>query len=83
MLWTIRTMQLKQNNTLRAKATMGMNQRGSRSSDGITEQTKRGTKESWKRQQNKELNQGSGMGADLYGTRTAGDFTKAARIGNH
>ena len=34
---TIGTMQLKQNNTLRAKAIMGKNQRGSQSSDGIME----------------------------------------------
>ena len=61
MLWTIGTVQLKWNNTLRAEATVGMNQRGSQSSDGIMEQTKRGTKESWKRQQNKELTQGSKM----------------------
>ena len=32
---------------------------------------------------NKELTQGSGMGVDSYGTRAAGDITKAARIGNH
>ena len=31
---------------------------------------------------NKELTRGSGMGADLYGTRAAGDVTKAAQIGN-
>ena len=76
-------MQLKQNNTLRAEATVKRNQRGSRSSDGIMEQTKRGTKESWKRQWNKELTQGSGMKVDLYGTRPEGDVTKAAQIGNH
>ena len=75
-------MQLKWNNTLRAKATVGMNQRGHQSSDGITEQTKRGTKESWKRQRNKELTQGSGMKADLYETRPEGDVTEAAQIGN-
>ena len=43
--------------------TVRTNQRGSRSSDGITERTKRGTKESWKRQRNKELTRGSGMKA--------------------
>ena len=45
------------------------------------EQTKRGTKESWKRQQNKELTRGSRMKADLYGTRLEGDITEAAQIG--
>ena len=66
MLQTIGTMQLKWNNTLRAKVTVGTNQRGSRSSDGIMEWTKRGTKESWKRQQNKELTWGSRPEADSY-----------------
>ena len=41
---TIGTVQLKWNNTLRAEAIMGTNQRGSKSSDGITEQTKKETK---------------------------------------
>ena len=44
MLQTIGTMQLKWNNTLRAKVIVGTNQRGSQSSDGITEWTKKGNK---------------------------------------
>ena len=81
-LQTIGTVQLKWNNTLRAKAIMGTNQRGSQSSDGIMEWTKRGTKVSWRGQQNKELTQGSGLGADSHGARPEGDVTKAAQIGN-
>ena len=33
-------MQLKQNNTLRARATVGTNPKGSRLSDGVTDRTK-------------------------------------------
>ena len=44
----IGTVQLKWNNTLRAGATVGTNLRGSRSSDGVTDRTKKGTKETWK-----------------------------------
>ena len=46
------------------------------------ERTKRGTKESWRRQQNKELTWGSRMRVDPYGTRPEGDVTKVAWIGN-
>ena len=45
------------------------------------EQTKRGTKECWKRQQHKELTRGSGMKANSYETRPESDVTEAARIG--
>ena len=81
MLQTIGTVQLKWNNTLRAKVVMRTNQRGSQSSDGIMEQTKKGTKESWRGQQNMELTWGCGQGADSYRTRPEGDVTKAAQIG--
>ena len=48
----------------------------------MMEQTKRGTKESWKRQQNKELTRGSEPEADSYRMRPEGDVTRAAWIGN-
>ena len=51
-------MQLKQNNTLRARATMGTNPKESRSSDGIMDQTKKGNKGGSEVAQNKELNMG-------------------------
>ena len=65
-------------------ATVGTNPRGSWSSDGVTDRTKEkwnkgGLEVAW----NKELTWGSGLEADLYGTRPEGDITKVAQIGNH
>ena len=82
MSWIIRTVQLKWNNTLRAEVIMGTNPRGSQSSDGIIEQAKRGTKEAWRGQQNKELNTGKRTGVNSYKMRPEGDIIKVAQIGN-
>ena len=63
---------------------MGKNPRGSRSSDGIMKQTKeKGNKGGLEVVWNKELKWGSGLEADLYGTRLEGDITTATWIGNH
>ena len=75
----IGTVQLKWNNTLRARAIVGTNPRGSRSSDGVTDQTKKRNKGDLGVARNKELSMGKRTGSKLVWN----DITKAVRIGNH
>ena len=61
----IGTVQLKWNNTLRAGATVGTNPRGSQSSDGVTDRTKKRNKGDLGVAQNKELSTGKRTGSKL------------------
>ena len=61
----IGTVQLKWNNTLRAGASVGTNPRGTRSSDRVTDRTKKRNKGDLGVARNKELSTGKRTGSKL------------------
>ena len=58
------------NNTLRVEVTMGINPRGSQSSDGVTDWTKKGNKGSSEGVWNRELNTGKRTEGGLVQNKT-------------